>query len=81
MRGTTDQTMNLTRTLKKNSEADLFPAPDGGRASAITIETLKGESNGTNRSYILVQVPAWEDAQFYGEWLLAAAEAERAAKT
>ena len=43
MRGTTDQTMNLTRTLKKNSEADLFPAPDGGRASAITIETLKGE--------------------------------------
>ena len=43
MRGTTDQTMNLTRTLKKNSEADLFPAPDGGRPSAITIETLKGE--------------------------------------
>jgi len=26
--------------------------------------------------YILVQGPAWGDAQFYGEWLLAAAEAE-----
>ena len=26
--------------------------------------------------YILVQDPAWGDAQFYGEWLLAAAKAE-----
>ena len=26
--------------------------------------------------YILVQGPAWGDAQFYGKWLLAAAEAE-----
>jgi hypothetical protein len=26
--------------------------------------------------YILVQGPAWGDAQFYGEWLLAAAKAE-----
>src|SRR5262245_32728269 len=26
--------------------------------------------------YILVQGPAWGDAQFYGEWLLAAARAE-----
>ena len=26
--------------------------------------------------YVLVQGPAWGDAQFYGEWLLAAAKAE-----
>src|SRR5437870_987410 len=30
----------------------------------------------TSDFYILVEGPAWGDAQFYGEWLLAAAKAQ-----
>jgi hypothetical protein len=30
----------------------------------------------TDGSWVLVEGPAWGDAQFYGEWLLSAAKAQ-----